>query len=51
MRRIRSHLALNAAVPIEMTSATSLGRDADLIGTGRIGAGLGGPVAAGAMKR
>ena len=39
-------LALDAAVPIEVTSSAALGRDTDLIGAGRVGAGLGRPVAA-----
>ena len=41
MRRIRSHLALHAAVTIDVTTAAPLRRDADLVGTGRIGARLG----------
>ena len=51
MRRIRSHLTLHTAVPIDVTSTASLGRDADLVGAGRVGAGLGRPVAAGALER
>ena len=43
-------LALDAAVPIEVTSSAALGRDTDLIGAGRVGAGLGGPIALAAMK-
>lgn len=51
MRRIRSYLTLHAAVPIDVTSAAPLGTDADLIGTGYIGARLGRPIAARALKR
>ena len=46
MARVRSSLTLDAAVPIDMAPTTTLGRDASLIGTIRVGAGLG-PVVAG----
>ena len=50
MVRIRRHLTFDAAVPIDMTITTTLGRDADLVRAGRVGAGLGRPVAAGALE-
>lgn len=49
MVRIRRRLTFDAAVPpIEVASTASLGGDADLVRTGRVGAGLGRPVAVGA---
>ena len=42
--RIRGSLALDGAVPTEMTSTAPLGRDTDLVGAVRIGAGFRGPV-------
>ena len=50
MARVRSSLTLDAAVPIDMAPATTLGRDANLIGTIRVGAGLGLVVAGGATE-
>ena len=47
---IRRGLALDAAVSIEVTSSAPLGRDSDLIGTGRVRAGLGFPVAMEAIQ-
>ena len=46
MGRIRSGLALNAAVPIDVTVSASLGRHPDLAGASRVGAGLSRPVLA-----
>ena len=48
--RIRCSLALDAAITIEMTSSASLGRDTGFVGTGRVGAGLGSPVALTALE-
>ena len=38
---IRNNLTFDAAVPIEMTIAAPLGGNSNLVGTGRVGAGLG----------
>ena len=40
MVRVRSSLTLDTAVPIDMAASTSLGWDANVIGTHRIGAGF-----------
>ena len=48
VRGIRGKLAVDAAVPIDVATTAPLGGDADLVGTSRVGAGLGRPVAVGA---
>ena len=50
VRGIRGKLTFDAAVPIDVAPAASLGGDPDLVGASRIGAGLGRPVAAGAPE-
>ena len=47
---IRCSLALDTAITIEMASSASLGRDTGFVGTGRVGTGLGFPVAMTAME-
>ena len=47
---IRCSLTLDTAITIEMASSTSLGRDTGFVGTARVGAGLGSPVAVTAME-
>ena len=50
MRWVHGRLALDAAVPIDMTSSASFGWDTDLVGTGGIGTGLGRPVTGAALE-
>jgi len=50
MIRIGRGLAFDAAIPIEVATTTPLGQDPDIIRAGRIGAGLGRPVAMAASK-
>ena len=51
VRGIRGKLTFDAAVPIDVAPAASLGGDPDLVGASRIGAGLGRPVAVGALVK